>query len=84
LTRALFLEDENVVRDIPIMDSFGQRLFENHLTLVCPNLEQIFDLRRARLAMEFFNIPVDKLNEDWAETAFFVVLAARYDFVKFV
>ena len=34
--------------------------------------------------MEFFNIPVDKLDEDWAETAFFVVLAARYDFVKFV
>ena len=73
------LEDELVIRDVPVCDALNEWHLKNHHTLASPDLKQVF-----LAIIQSADFRVDNFDEHGTEKALFVVLATGDDFVQFV
>ena len=73
-----FLKDKLVFRDVPVADRLTQGLFEKHVTLPTPHLEQEFEIV---IFDEYFW--VNYLYKYGTEKSILVVITAADNFVKF-
>lgn len=66
------LEVEQLVSaDVPVGGRFVQRLFEDHLAVDCPDLEE-----KHAISVLFFDFFVYNFDQNWAKVLIFLILAA--------
>ena len=73
------LEDELVVRNVPVCYRMLERPFEEHLPFEVPDLEQ-----EREALVPLYDFLVDDLDQDGAEARIFVEVAAREHLVQLV